>query len=54
MTRADATDELPPRGYCVGGCGRNIVEADDPGAWLVTEDRTTHHRVRCPACQGNP
>jgi hypothetical protein len=52
-----ATDEIiPPRAFCVGGCGRNIVDAgDDPAEvirWLVTTIRDGYMRMRCPSCQG--
>jgi hypothetical protein len=48
-----AEDPPPPRSYCVGGCGRTILDADDPEAWLVTEMTSGYMRVRCPTCQGD-
>jgi hypothetical protein len=32
------TPELPLRAYCLGFCGANIIDADDPGAWTVIDD----------------
>lgn len=46
------TPEIPPRAYCLGGCGRNIVDVAeiDASSWEPFDDGDGYTRVICPDC----
>ena len=60
FTDEDASWKPVMDGYCAGGCGANITDAEnyDPlgvgliRPWLFTDTPRGYLRVRCPGCQG--